>query len=75
MDSNETFQNDETLVIQMLSIEERQSFALSMETKRDIKRDFLYFQFAFQFSDVYQSDITRVITVRLPTVDSVSSYL
>ncbi|KAK4372392.1 hypothetical protein RND71_007776 [Anisodus tanguticus] len=75
VDSNENFRNDNALVIQMLSIEETQSFALSMETKRDIKRDFVYFQFAFKFSDVYQSDITRVISVRLPTVDSVSSYL
>lgn len=75
VDSNEVFKNDDALVIQMLSIEETQSFALSMETKRDIKRDFVYFQFAFKFSDVYQSDITRVISVRLPTVDSVSSYL
>ncbi|GMN52188.1 hypothetical protein TIFTF001_021339 [Ficus carica] len=75
VDTHETFKNDTSLYIQMLSVEETQSFLLSMETKGDIKSDFVFFQFAIQFSNVYQADISRVITVRLPTVNSVSAYL
>lgn len=75
VDTNETFKNDSSLYIQMLSVEETQSFSLSMETKRDIKSDYMFFQFAIRFSNVYQADISRIITVRLPTVDSVSAYL
>lgn len=74
-DSHEIFKNDSSFSIQMHSVEETQSFALSMETKGDIKNDHVYFQFAVRYSDVYQADISRVITVRLPTVDSVSAYL
>ncbi|GAU11357.1 hypothetical protein TSUD_343480 [Trifolium subterraneum] len=75
VDTHETFKNDTALYIQMLSVEETQSFSLSMETKGDIKSDFVFFQFAIQYSNVYQADVSRVITVRLPTVDSVSGYL
>ncbi|KAJ6320049.1 hypothetical protein OIU78_015441 [Salix suchowensis] len=74
-DTHENFKNDNALCIQMLSVEETQSFALSMETKGDIKSDCVYFQFAVQYANVYQADISRVVTVRLPTVDSVSAYL
>lgn len=72
-DSHETFKKDTSLSVQMLSVEETQSF--SMETRGDIKSDYFFFQFAIQYSNVYQADISRVITVRLPTVDSVSAYL
>ncbi|CAH9069568.1 unnamed protein product [Cuscuta epithymum] len=75
IDNHESFKSDNALSIQMLSVEETQSLALSMETKRDIKSDFVYFQFAFHFSDIYQSDVSRVISARLPTVDSISAYL
>ncbi|XP_065859884.1 protein transport protein SEC23 A [Euphorbia lathyris] len=75
IDAQETFKNDASLSIQMLSVEETQSFALSMETKGEIKSDCVFVQFAIQYSSVYQADISRVITVRLPTVDSVSEYL
>ncbi|CAL9782278.1 unnamed protein product [Musa acuminata subsp. burmannicoides] len=74
-DSHETFKNDSSFCIQMHSVEETQSFSLSMETKGDIKNDYVYFQFAVCYSNIYQADISRVITVRLPTVDSVSLYL
>nr|DAD32941.1 TPA_asm: hypothetical protein HUJ06_011792 [Nelumbo nucifera] len=74
-DTHEAFKNDTSISIQMPSVEETQSFSLSMETKADIKSDYVYFQFSFQFSNIYQADISRVITVRLPTVDSVSAYL
>ncbi|XP_077240522.1 sec23/Sec24 protein transport family protein [Tasmannia lanceolata] len=74
-DAHETFKNDTATCIQMLSVEETQSFALSMETKSDIKNDHVFFQFAVRYSNVYHSDIARVITVRLPTVDGISAYL
>lgn len=74
-DNHEAFKNDNSVSIQMLSVEETQCFAVSMETRGNIKGDFVYFQFGILFSNLYQADITRVITVRLPTVDSVSSYL
>ncbi|XP_077232655.1 protein transport protein SEC23 A-like [Tasmannia lanceolata] len=74
-DAHETFKNDSATCIQMLSVEETQSFSLSMETKGDIKNDHVFFQFAIWYSNVYHADITRVITVRLPTVDSISAYL
>ncbi|KAG6573611.1 hypothetical protein SDJN03_27498, partial [Cucurbita argyrosperma subsp. sororia] len=75
VDTHETFKNDTSLYIQMLSVEEAQSFSLSMETKRDIKSDFVFFQFVVQYSNVYLADISRVMTIRLPTVDSLSEYL
>lgn len=75
LDTRESFNNDASLCIQMLSVEETQSFSIFMETKRDIKSDYLFFQFAIQYSNIYQADISRVITIRLPTVDSVSAYL
>uniref|UniRef100_A0A5B7A2S4 Protein transport protein SEC23 n=1 Tax=Davidia involucrata TaxID=16924 RepID=A0A5B7A2S4_DAVIN len=74
-ESHETFKNDTSLSIQMLSVEETQSFSLSMEIRGDIKSDYVFFQFVIQYSNVYQADISRVITVRLPTVDSISAYL
>ncbi|KAF2304818.1 hypothetical protein GH714_038062 [Hevea brasiliensis] len=75
LDTREAFKIDTSLSIQMLSVEETQSFSLSMEIKGDIKSDCVYFQFAIQYLGIYQADISRVITVRLPTVDSVSAYL
>lgn len=75
VDTHETFKKDTALSIQMLSVEETQSFSLSMETKGDIKSDYVFFQFAIQYSNVYQASISRVFTVKLPTVDSVSAYL
>ncbi|KAI4340976.1 hypothetical protein MLD38_025759 [Melastoma candidum] len=75
VESSESFKNDAALSIQMLSVEETQSFSISMENKGDIKSDHVYFQFVIQFSNVYQADVSRVITVRLPAVDSVSDYL
>lgn len=75
IDTHETFKNDAALSIQMPSVEETQSFAVSMENKRDIESDHVFFQFAIRYSNVYQADISRVVTVRLPTVDSVSAYL
>ncbi|CAL0302359.1 unnamed protein product [Lupinus luteus] len=75
VDTHESFKNDTALYIQMLSVEETQSFSISMESKGDIKSDSIFFQFAIQYSNVYQADVSRVITVRLPTVDSISGYI
>ena len=75
VDTHETFKNDTAIYIQLLSVEETQSFSLSMETKGDIRSDYVFFQFAIQYSNVFQADVSRVITVRLPTVDSISGYL
>ncbi|GAB2227509.1 hypothetical protein Droror1_Dr00009331 [Drosera rotundifolia] len=75
VDMHESFKNDLVVSLQMLSVEETQSFAVFMETKRDIRSDFVYFQFAVQFSNVYLADVLRVMTIRLPAVDSVSAYL
>ncbi|KAL9263828.1 transport protein SEC23 A-like protein [Drosera capensis] len=75
VDMHESFKNDLVVSVQMLSVEETQSFAVFMETKRDIRSDFVYFQFAIQFSNVYLADVSRVTTIRLPAVDSVSAYL
>ncbi|KAE9615909.1 hypothetical protein Lal_00017454 [Lupinus albus] len=75
VDTHESFKNDTALYIQMLSVEEAQCFSISMETKGDIKRDSVFFQFAIQYSNVYKADVSRVVTVRLPTVDSISGYL
>ncbi|CAM0881099.1 unnamed protein product [Alopecurus aequalis] len=74
-DSHETFKNDTSFCIQMHSVEETQSFSVSMETKGDINSDFVYFQFAVRYSNMYQSETTRVITSRLQTVDGLSAYL
>ncbi|CAI9104853.1 OLC1v1003636C1 [Oldenlandia corymbosa var. corymbosa] len=75
VDSSEAFRNDTALSIQMLSVEETQSFALCIESRSDIKSDFVYFQFVIQYSNAYQAEVSRVITVKLPTVDSVPKYL
>lgn len=75
LETHDTFKNDTSLAIQMLSVEETQSFGLYMETKGDIKYDYVYFQFAVKFSNAYQAEISRVTTVKLPTVDSVPAYL
>ncbi|XP_047334224.1 protein transport protein SEC23 [Impatiens glandulifera] len=74
-DSHENFKNDAAVSMQILSVEETQSFSISMEIGGDIKSDYVYFQFSVQYSNIYQADILRVITVRLPTVDSISAYL
>ncbi|CAA6663666.1 unnamed protein product [Spirodela intermedia] len=68
-DAHETFKNDSSTCIQMLSVEETQSFALSMETKGDIKSSHVFFQFAVRYSTIFQAELSRVITIRLPTVD------
>ncbi|XP_078446554.1 sec23/Sec24 protein transport family protein [Wolffia australiana] len=74
-DADETFKNDSSTRVIMLSVEENQSFALSMEAKSDIQSNHVFFQFAIRYSTIFQAEVSRVITVGLPTVNSVSSYL
>ncbi|VAH76402.1 unnamed protein product [Triticum turgidum subsp. durum] len=74
-DSHETFKHDTSFCIQMHSVEGTQSFSVSLETKADIRNDFIYFQFAVRYSNMYQTESTRVITSRLQTVDGLSAYL
>lgn len=74
-ESRESFENDSSVCVQMPSVEETQSFSICMEMRGDIKSDHVFFQFVIQFSNIYQADISRVVTVRLPTVDSISAYL
>ncbi|PKI35582.1 protein transport protein SEC23-1 [Punica granatum] len=75
VEAHDSFKHNAALSIQMLSIEETQSFSLSMETKRDILSEDVFFQIAFQFSNIYQAKISRIITAKLSTVDSLSAYL
>ncbi|CAM6095097.1 unnamed protein product [Calypogeia fissa] len=69
------FRKDTCTAVQMLSIEDSQGFALSMELIQNITGDFVYFQFVARYTNVYQMQLTRVITVRLPTTGSPSTYL
>lgn len=75
LESRDVFKNDDFTCIQMLSVEESQCFSLSMESNGDIENDHVYFQFAIRYLNSFQAEYSRVITVRLPTVDSLSAYL
>lgn len=75
LDSHETFKHDSSVTVQMLSVEDTQSLSLTMELKKDIKESHVFFQFAACFTDVYQANISRVITIRLPTTDTLPAFL
>ncbi|GAB4841827.1 Protein transport protein Sec23A [Ancistrocladus abbreviatus] len=68
-DTHESFKNDASVSVQILSVEETQSFSVFMETRRDIQSDYVFFQCVIRYSNVYQADITRVITIRLSSVE------
>lgn len=74
-DAREFSKNDRSVVMEVSSLEECQSFAISMELNKDVKEENVYFQFAAQYTNLHQMNVTRVITVRLPTAASLSSYL
>ncbi|KAJ3669614.1 hypothetical protein LUZ60_011564 [Juncus effusus] len=74
-DPHENFKNDNSLTLEMNTVEQTQSFTISFEHKKDLKSEFIHFQFSVRFSTSYQSEISRVITLRVPTTDSLSSYL
>lgn len=74
-DGHETFKNDSSVSVQMLSVEDTQSFAVTMELKRDVKEKHVFFQFAACYMDVDQANISRIITIRLPTTADLAAYL
>ncbi|KAJ7563485.1 hypothetical protein O6H91_03G112300 [Diphasiastrum complanatum] len=74
-DASESFRNDTSVSLEMLSVEESQGFALVMTLSKNLTDDYVYFQFVVRFTNAYQANVTRVITVRLSTTNSVSTYL
>jgi hypothetical protein len=71
------FRNDISTTVQVPSVEDSQSFAIMMELQENLTDDLdhVYFQFTAHYSTLYQAQVTRVVTVRLPTTTSVSTYL
>lgn len=72
--AHETARNDRSVSMEVPTMEECQSFAMSLELNKDIKEENVYFQFAAQYTNSYLMNVTRVITVRLPTTSSLVSY-
>eukprot|EP00850_Spirogloea_muscicola_P015664 SM000122S25771 [mRNA] locus=s122:246584:251015:+ [translate_table: standard] len=67
--------NRNTLALGLLSVERNQGIALAMELVDDFWEEFAYFQFVARFTSTGQAVVTRVVTVRLPSTESVSAYL
>lgn len=67
--------NDMATSVHMLSVEDTQAFALFMELKENLAEDYVYFQFASLYTSIYQTQVKRVVTVRLPTTSSLTNYL
>jgi hypothetical protein len=57
------------------TMEECQSFTMCFELKKDIKEENVYFQFVAQYTNAQLMNVTRVITVRLPTTSSLAIYM
>ena len=73
--THETAKNDKSVSMEVPTMEECQSFTMCFELKKDIKEENVYFQFAAQYTNSYLMNVTRVITVRLPTTSSLASYI
>lgn len=73
--SSEHFRNDTSTAVRLLSVEDCQAFAIVMELEDDLEDSHVYFQIVARYTSMHQAEVTRVVTVRLPTTDSVSSYL
>lgn len=69
------FRNDTSTAVRLLSVEDCQAFAITMELEDDIEESHVYFQIVARYTSVHQAEVTRVVTVRLPTTDSISDYL
>ncbi|KAL3687097.1 hypothetical protein R1sor_013406 [Riccia sorocarpa] len=69
------FPKDNATAVELLSVENCQGLALNMELTENITGDFAYFQFVARYTNTYHIQVTRVITVRLPTTASPSTYL
>ncbi|KAH7365154.1 hypothetical protein KP509_18G011400 [Ceratopteris richardii] len=72
---HETVRNDKSVCMEVPTLEECQSFVMSFELNKDIKSENVYFQYAVQYINAHLMNVTRVITVRLGTTDSITSYL
>ncbi|KAG0623865.1 hypothetical protein M758_3G207500 [Ceratodon purpureus] len=73
--SYEHFRNDTSTSVRLLSVEDCQAFAITMELEDDLEDSHVYFQIVARYTSMHQAEVTRVVTVRLPTTDSVSNYL
>lgn len=73
--AHETVRNDKSVCMEVPTLEECQSFALTFELIKDIKEENAYFQFAAQYTNSLLINVTRVVTVRLATTNSLTSYL
>ncbi|MCO5586110.1 hypothetical protein L7F22_040049 [Adiantum nelumboides] len=73
--AHETARNDKSVCMEVPTFEECQSFVMSFDLNKDIKGDNVYFQFVAQYTNPNLMNVTRVVTVRLATTDSLSSYL
>lgn len=74
-DVGDVFKVDAALSIQMVSVEETQGLALTLELLNNLKDDYVHFQFLVRHTNMQQQNVTRVITVRLRTTPSVTTYL
>ncbi|KAI5061767.1 hypothetical protein GOP47_0024272 [Adiantum capillus-veneris] len=73
--AHETARNDKSVCMEVPTFEECQSFVMSFELNKDIKGDNVYFQFIAQYTNPYLMNVTRVVTVRLATTNSLVSYV
>lgn len=73
--NSEHFRNDTSTTVRLLSVEDCQAFAVMMELQQDLDVNHVYFQFVARYTSIHQAEVTRVVTVRLPTVHNISNYL
>ena len=71
----EYFREDTSTAVRLLSVEDCQAFAITMELVDDLEDNHVYFQMVARYTSMHQAEVTRVITVRLPTTDVLSEYL
>ncbi|KAG0554331.1 hypothetical protein KC19_12G083000 [Ceratodon purpureus] len=71
----EYFRDDTSTAVRLLSVEDCQAFAITMELVDDLEDNHVYFQMVARYTSMHQAEVTRVITVRLPTTDVLSEYL
>lgn len=73
--NSEHFRNDTSTAVRLLSVEDCQAFAVMMELQEDLDVNHVYFQFVARYTSIHQAEVTRVVTVRLPTTHNISNYL
>ncbi|GBG67818.1 hypothetical protein CBR_g939 [Chara braunii] len=71
----ESFPEDIVTSCGMSSVEENQGFVLCMELRDDVSQDHVHFQFVARYVNLERARVVRVITLRLPTTGSASTYL